>query len=359
MIRLAAPFALLLLACQSSPTSVGKAEAWPEADRLFHADPRWLGGDSAYSIDLGANRVLWLFGDSFIATGGGLTRAQSTLVHNSVAIQTGYDPTSAAMAFYWATRNGAPASLFPEVGAEWLWPGHGARLGDRLILFFMRIKSDPGTLGFLTDAAKALLVDNPDDPPTQWITHPIALPPNGFGVLLGAGGCTVLGAFLDCFSPVEPGNHDIYLIRWAVADAMIGNLSRPDWYAGPAGWVAGSSLTERPPPIFTGGQTELSVHFDSLTRRFIEVQTDGFGGANLATRDALLLEGAWSPLETLFRPLESNNPNTLVYSAKAHPELSGGATAITYCTNNTDWNALLNDPNIYFPRFVKLTLMAR
>ena len=30
--------------------------------------PRWLGGDGAYSIDLGGDRTLWLFGDSFIAT---------------------------------------------------------------------------------------------------------------------------------------------------------------------------------------------------------------------------------------------------------------------------------------------------
>ena len=44
------------------------AEAWPAADALFHSDPRWRGGDAAYSVPLGGDRVLWLFGDSFIAT---------------------------------------------------------------------------------------------------------------------------------------------------------------------------------------------------------------------------------------------------------------------------------------------------
>jgi hypothetical protein len=39
----------------------------PEADRLFHSDPRWLGADAAFSIDLGGGRVWWLFGDSFVA----------------------------------------------------------------------------------------------------------------------------------------------------------------------------------------------------------------------------------------------------------------------------------------------------
>ena len=38
------------------------AVAWPEADAMFHRDPRWLGGDDAYSIDLGngpRRLVLW------------------------------------------------------------------------------------------------------------------------------------------------------------------------------------------------------------------------------------------------------------------------------------------------------------
>ena len=43
------------------------AEAWPEADAMFHRDPRWLGGDDAYSIDLGDGRIAWFFGDSFVA----------------------------------------------------------------------------------------------------------------------------------------------------------------------------------------------------------------------------------------------------------------------------------------------------
>ena len=26
---------------------------WPEADTLFHSDPRWLGADGAFSVNLG------------------------------------------------------------------------------------------------------------------------------------------------------------------------------------------------------------------------------------------------------------------------------------------------------------------
>jgi hypothetical protein len=53
------------------------ATPWPEADRLFHSDPRWLGADAAYSVDLGRGRFLWLFGDGFVARKAGDTRRQS------------------------------------------------------------------------------------------------------------------------------------------------------------------------------------------------------------------------------------------------------------------------------------------
>jgi len=86
------------------------ATAWPEADRLFHSYPRWLGADAAYSFDLGNQRVLWLFGDSFV---GGLKWRRSRMVRNSIAIQKGYDPSAASIRFYWG---GKLTFFFPEEG---------------------------------------------------------------------------------------------------------------------------------------------------------------------------------------------------------------------------------------------------
>jgi len=69
-----------------------EAERWEEAEKIFHCDPRWLGGDGATAIDLTAGRVLWLFGDSFIDVSGTGSRKSSALARNSIAIQSGYDP---------------------------------------------------------------------------------------------------------------------------------------------------------------------------------------------------------------------------------------------------------------------------
>lgn len=117
-----------------------QVEPWSEADALFRTNPRWLGSDDAYSVDLGNGRALWLFGDSFIATSRMNNRIQSEMIRNSVAIQSGYDPSTASMQFYWRTQDGEPRSFFPEEDEIWFWPGHGIVSGDNLLIFLMAIR---------------------------------------------------------------------------------------------------------------------------------------------------------------------------------------------------------------------------
>ena len=54
-----------------------EAERWEEAEKIFHSDPRWLGGDGATAVDLSAGRAVWLFGDSFIAASASGSRRRS------------------------------------------------------------------------------------------------------------------------------------------------------------------------------------------------------------------------------------------------------------------------------------------
>ena len=86
---------LVLAACSSSEpgpppdVTVTAAASWPEADALFHrGSPAFLGSDAAYSIDLLDGRVLWLFGDTFVAKTAANVRGASEMVRNTVAIQT-------------------------------------------------------------------------------------------------------------------------------------------------------------------------------------------------------------------------------------------------------------------------------
>jgi hypothetical protein len=141
---------LLFLIGISTASIAQTAVAWPEADKLFHSDSRWLGADGAYSIDLGNNRVLWMFNDTFVARHRGDDRPHAAFLRNTVAIQTGYDPSLATIKFYWRTRKGRPSEIFPSEGPIWMWPGSGTRVGNRLLLFCERVASDSAkdSLGF-------------------------------------------------------------------------------------------------------------------------------------------------------------------------------------------------------------------
>jgi hypothetical protein len=333
----------------------GPAAAWPEADRLFRDAALWHGGDAAYSVDLGNDRVLWLFGDSFagpvIEPG---TRAGSLMVRNSVAIQRGYDPTTAAMTFYHGHVDEQPGPFFDTEGARWLWPGDGVRFksGPLLLTFAVVAASDEG-LGFETVGSAAVLIDDPERAPPLWSPRPVDLPSHELGAQLGAGALFAEDGWLYAFAPVEPGSHDVYLARWWLADAERGDLGSPEWWGDD--WEPDWSAAQ---VVARDVQTEFTVHRAPDGLLWL-VSVDGFGGANVIVRSARQPEGPWSRPRLLFRPEASDREGILVYSAKAHPELVGGEVVLTYCTNHLDFRTMTEDMELYFPRFARLTPTSR
>lgn len=359
MIIIVVLFGLLgtLPGCRGTRTVVEmkSAVAWPEADRLFRDAPNWHGGDSAYSVDLGNERVLWMFGDSFVGSVDRPgSRAGSRMVRNSVAIQHGYDPTVASMTFYFGRTDGEPSPFFVHPGSHWLWPGDGVRFTSGPLLLTFAVVSDSSTgLGFETVGSTAFLVENPDAAPPLWSMRQIEMPPHELGVQLGAGALLKEAGWLYAFAPVEPGNHDVYLARWLLEDAERGDLSSPQWWSGGWGneWATATAVT-------LDVQTEFTVH--RATDGWLALVTvDGFGGSNVTVRTAERPEGPWSQPRVVLRPEVSERDGILVYSAKAHPELAGGNVVITYCTNHLDFATMAGDMEVYFPRFARIPLTSR
>lgn len=333
------------------PVAAPAAAPWPAADQLFRSDPLWLGGDGAFSVDLGGGRVLWMLGDSFIATSPGQTRRQATFVRNSVAIETGYDPAHASVKFYAGQKLGKPSSFIPSRGKNWFWPMHGIRLGNRLLLFCMREAPNPDrdSLGFQSVGWNAFLVDNPDAEPAQWKLHKLT-GPESHGTLLVGMAVLPDGEFLNAFV-LDDTSHDAYLLRWPLQKAAAGKLSSPQWWCGAAkGWQMNSTCRQI---VIPDAGSEFSVQRDPRGG-FLQVAGKGFGASTIVSRHAMQLVGPWSNPQTLYRPPESDGPNPFVYGAKAHPELRGAALIVTYTANGSD-ERLATDMSIYFPRFVRVT----
>jgi len=344
------------------------AEPWPEADARFASDPRWLGGDGALSIALDGERTLWLFGDSFAADGslprGERTdrtgRAGSVMVRNSIAIQDGSQLATARLRFY--TRSdaqGRPSAFFPDDPGKptWLWPGHGLRTRDGVIVFMHRMAPDesPGGLGFTPAGPVVLAISNIDEPPPLWRIERVAMPALPSAGLVGA---SVLreGAHVYAFGVRDPGDRALTLVRWSAERFLSSDLASSEvWVSASEGFVREGSAGALLSPV----STELSVTHDprGIGHGFVLMHSQGFGIAPIEVRFAPRLTGPWSrPSVIDLAPYvaQSDGGGTMVYAAKAHPEQRGAEWVVTFAINSLEPTRIWTDLSIYFPRVLRV-----
>jgi len=177
-----------------------RAAAWPEADALFRADPTWRGADAAYSVPLSGDRTLWLFGDTFV----GPSRDRAVMVHNTIGIQHGPDPSTAVLETRMGGSPSAPEPFFPAPAGTWLWPMAGTRVSGGALVFFMRVRSARPDLPTVLDAWRkegslrffevfdwtAAHVSDVDGPVEGWRVRMLDTPPAVNRIMPGAGATT-------------------------------------------------------------------------------------------------------------------------------------------------------------------------
>jgi hypothetical protein len=354
-------------------------------DQFFRQCRTWLGGDAAASVALGNGKVLWLFGDSFIALDSSASRERSVMVRNSIAIQDGKDPQKSTLEFFHGTDHNRPADFFTPRHGSWFWPGHGVMVRGKLILFLMEVQKVDSGLGFEVSGWYVAMVHNPQDNPSAWkINYQKGIPLEGPMIgsaagLSSASQQTIAGSaqvfidekFLYALGATEPGLHEVFPLRWPLDKAYAGDFSDPE-IGGSNGWIRwrAANADRRKPardkeskhagfsesagdvgkPIFTA-QTEYALWYDSTLQRFIQVQSFGFGKATIGVRYAPALLGPWTEPVHLFTPDYQDFRQPLMYSVLVHPEQKGPGIYLTYNVNSGDFSELLRDPRLYYPRF--------
>jgi len=326
------------------------ASSWPEADQLFRTDPHFIGADAAYSVDLGKGRVLWLFGDTYIPRDPQHPSRRSNFyfLHNSIAIQSGYDPSQATIKFYWPTRHHRPTEQFPNEHDIWMWIGSGIRVDNALWIFANRIEHDDDkrSLGFKSTGWNAYLITNPDRSPSAW--KPKKVMQSSDKVIMGAAFLEQDG-FVYIFGSGDHG--DLFVARQTKGEMSKGKISVLHWWNG-HDWSGSITSRQR---VMTDSGTELSIQRDPRGSGFLEINSQGFGASTIVMRRAASITGPWSETKELYRPPESDKPDPFVYAGKSHPELLGSDLILTYVTNNfNEDNA--DDFTRYFPRFVRVRL---
>ena len=343
--------------CQSFDTSAYtiSVESSEQINQFFTKDSIWRGADGASSIDLGNGRIVWLFSDGFICSDSSGTRKKSTITRNSVAIQKGYDLKTATVKFYWKEQSVNPQSFFGKPGKEWFWTGHGTLIKDKLIIFLMNVHEVKTGLGFEVAGWSAVLISNPQDDPLEWKMKYIDAPET-FGTIAGSAAVVKDENYIYAFGAVEPSTHEAYLLRWKLNDAYNGNLAKPEWWSN-GSWKIRKTMNPLPTKLFTAA-TEYSIHYDSSLKKFIQVQSFGFGESKIGLRLSDRLQGPWTEPYMFYTPEYTGIKRPFMYSAKAHPELTDGIY-ITYNINSFDFDELLANETIYFPKFVKLKVIKK
>lgn len=354
--------------------SAPRVRRWPEAEQLFRADPRWLGGDDAYSVVLGPRRRLWLFGDSFIDPTGAGDRRAAALINNSVAVQQGSDPATATMAFTWGTGgDGRPQSLFtdPDPGVH-LWPGDAALVDGTLVLFFMRIRPVAprpsrwrwfeAPANFAVVGWSAATIDRPGRDPAAWEPQWARTTTTAFARLVGSGGVFVADGHLYAHAVSEgrrawPRGGEHLLARWPVGTAAAGELGAPEWWAGPAhGWVPQPALQQMPAAVTGPGLTEFTVHHEAGADRYVRTELVGFTVPRIRLRHAPAPEGPWSRPRRVHRPGQVEVGRVFCYAGKAHVGLAGADLLVTYNSNGRDLETVLERDDLYRPHCLAVDL---
>ncbi|MBX7169245.1 MAG: DUF4185 domain-containing protein [Pirellulales bacterium] len=372
-------------------------------DRAFQRSAGWTGGDADYAIDLG-ERTLWLFADSWVGNvADGRHSPGARLVNNALALHAnpaaGAAPAPAQIEFHWGPSDSEQhptawvvpdrqrvKARFPRQGVSsaptWYWvadgllaPGPEGR--KRLVVFLWHIGRTEGTgvWTFASVGGAVAVIENPNEPPERWrvaqFDNPHVVPDAGreasppqspvtWGSALVlvprdvAAGDAAQAPWIYVYGTRNAGPFETQLVlARAPADAI---EKFATWEFRTAnGW---SREPTSAASLASGVVSEFSVDRVEWAGRtaWVLVQSEPLFGTRIMARVADEPTGPFGPALAVYQvPGVDPKRKYFTYAAKAHPHLSRhGTLLVSYIINSHDFGAMINDANIYRPRFVEL-----
>ena len=329
---LAIGYVLFLTASVSraSPPAVVSAAPLPSWNAKFAGKEGWIGGDAVYSVVLGKDRVLWLFGDTLLGSVKDGARKAAVMVNNTVGVQSRSDKDAPIRFVAGKGRDGKPAAVFtPTEGKGWFWPLAAVRTGDRLFVFLPRIEKtkEPGAFGFKHVGQSLAVVANPEDDPQKWRVRQKQIPFVEFGPQRERSWGSALledGNFLYVYGIAEERGKGIGKKRLIVARVPTGKLD--DF--GAWRFRTASGWSEKPQESCAAGRWSGDGVLGQPRSGRVRFRGGVHGKRHRgAHRRPLrrLPDGPWSAPRLLYRcPEMGHDKGVFTYSAKAHPWAAAG-----------------------------------
>jgi len=352
---LAATFTLAVSSAVAGDYSF-QVSAVPEWNRMFQRTNGWLGADVAYSVPLGPNKTLWLFGDTFVGQIRDGKRTSAKMIHSSIAVQ----PLGDEPQFYFPVdKKQRPQSFIKSLGPRtYFWLSDGVRAKSGLYLFMQQVEWINNTAwGFRCAGTWLAYVKNPDAAPGQWNMTKKKLPftrlADGQDMLLGSeiltfGNSIYIYGYSSQTNSTAMKNQII--VRAPVDDP--GDTGRWEFYSNGT-WTKDFNKTTS---IFSGAGAEGSASWQPYLKKFVFIYSDGIWGSILM-RTADAPEGPWNSPAKLYQcPDMKFSSHVFCYAAKGHPELSpNNELLISYAANSESLSEVMSDTRLYWPRFIRVT----
>lgn len=94
------------------------AVSYTKCNASFPYKDGWLGGDGAISIPISDTKILWLFSDTFVGQKSQLTRKDSRIVANTIAVSTCNEEKEWNMDYYWGDMYSENPKAFFESNTD-------------------------------------------------------------------------------------------------------------------------------------------------------------------------------------------------------------------------------------------------
>jgi Domain of unknown function (DUF4185) len=356
---------LISIAAPPAPPAVAKAETDSALEAKFRQTEGWIGADGAFSVPLSETRTAWLFSDTWVGKIEDGKRKPVGLVNNTVGIQEGAGAGADMKVTFAIGQDGKGkhrAIFVPPDGKGWFWLFGGLHVDGQLHVFLPRLEKSGsgGAFGFKGLDLWLGTVSNPLDDPTKWkIAYqkvPFArfdkTPRRSFGsAVLRVDKFVLIYGYEE--KPTKPFPTRKLLIARAPADKL---ADFDSWrFFSNGEWKAD---VEAATAQIDGLGTEFSVSYFPGLRKYALVTTENGLSDKITGRFATSPEGPWSAPVVLYTcPEMKKDRKVFTYAGKAHPHLStGNDIVITYAVNSYELAPVINNAELYWPRFVRVTL---
>ena len=356
------------------------AEPAPEWDQMFNRTSGWTGADGIYSIPVSGSEVphegtsgldeLFVFSDTFIGdVDENKVRHNAVLVNNTMAFLTGQLPVTNNITFQWGLNSQSdPQALFipntPESKAgDWYWLMDGIKTNNKYYVYALRLESgDGGFFNFKLIGVNLISFELGSDNSIINV-HQMDTPlfqssdTENWNLAFGQ-------ALMPMTEISGNPNPDGYIYIYApysssagkqlkVGRFLSGNIENFEQYEF---WNGSSWVNDISQAVTIANQTsqELSVSPLANGKFLLVFQTGNSVAVSLGDSPA----GPFDfPENIYYCPEPQEIPNTFVYNAKAHPNLSEpGKLLISYNVNTFDFGDLINNADTYRPRFITFDL---